>query len=108
MDILDGPPFKTEFNCFYYMLLLVCACVLCATSHVWKAEDNLQELFFSLHHVGPRGSTQVTRLGSMCLYPVNWLQHWEIQAKGKIPVFFHFLSAPKMKHSVLIFAMHSS
>lgn len=30
---------------------------------IWRMEENLLELVFSLSHVGPRDETQVVRLG---------------------------------------------
>lgn len=38
-----------------------------ATAEMWKLKDNLQKLVLTLHSVGVRGQTQVTRLGSWCL-----------------------------------------
>ena len=39
-------------------LMYICAC-LCVTVHVWRSEDNYQELALSLYHVGSRDGTQV-------------------------------------------------
>jgi len=38
---------------------------MCAYIHVlymWRSEDNIPELLFSLHHVNPQNKTQVTSL----------------------------------------------
>lgn len=44
-----------------------------ATAEMWKLKDNLQKLVLTLHSVGVRGQTQVTRLGSWCLSGLSHL-----------------------------------
>lgn len=36
-----------------------------------ESQDNLQESLLSVHHLGPRESTQVLSLGVRCLSPIN-------------------------------------
>lgn len=48
----------------------MCACTM---AHVWRSEDNLPELVPSSYHVGPGNETQVVRLGTRHLSPLNHL-----------------------------------
>lgn len=43
-----------------------------ATAHAQRSEGNLLESVLSFHRMGPRDPTQVTRLGSNCLYLLTY------------------------------------
>lgn len=47
---------------------VVCMCVYVCV-HMWRSEDNPQELVPSFHHVCSRDQTPAIRLGGKCLYP---------------------------------------
>jgi hypothetical protein len=44
-----------------------------AIIYIWRLGDNLQESVLSFHYVGPRDGTQVIRMGSTYLNPLNHL-----------------------------------
>lgn len=44
----------------------------------WRSEENLWQLFFSFHHVGPGHRIQVIRLESKSLYPLRHLSGHQI------------------------------
>lgn len=53
---------------YLHVIMCVCTCVyVCVKAHMYCAihvevRDNLKESVVSFHHVGPRDSTQVTKL----------------------------------------------
>lgn len=66
-----------NFSCFklcsiYYMYVFICMQRACAWHNTCvKAENNIWELDFTFHHVGPRDQTRVIRLGAKHLSPLS-------------------------------------
>jgi hypothetical protein len=62
-EVIQVTAIKEQFimtlNKYFYVLVN-------AIAHVSGSEDNLQEMFFSFHHVGSRNQTQIVRLGDEC------------------------------------------
>lgn len=49
--------------------------------YMWRSEDNLQELFVSVYHVGSGVQTQAIRVDDKVPFPFPWL--------GLIIIFFN-------------------
>lgn len=57
-------PYADLFLCVHmFVFVLVCTCEI---AHVWRAENSMQKLGFSFHHVDPEDGTQVVKLGPTC------------------------------------------
>lgn len=41
------------FYILFYLIVCVCTRAPCMNVHIWQSEDNLLELGFAFHHVGP-------------------------------------------------------
>lgn len=51
---------------------------MCATGHMQKSQDNIQESVLSFYHEGLRDRTQFTNLDGKCFYPVSHFLFYEI------------------------------
>lgn len=56
-----------------YLFVFVCGGKHYTTAHVWRSEENFQELVLSFYRVNPGDQTQVLKLGSKNPYPLNHL-----------------------------------
>lgn len=72
LEVTKGMTLLCFFFSFFFFFTLVCVCV-CALAHMWRSEDNLQELVLSFDHVGSRDWTKVIWLGSKWLYLLSYL-----------------------------------
>lgn len=84
LEVTKGKTFLfVSFFFFFFLHLCVCACAhTCTWAHMWRSEDNLQEVVLSFDHVGTRDWTKVIWLGGKWPYLLSYLSS---------PHFFFFL-----------------
>lgn len=76
---------------------------LSSQSHVWRSEDNLQDLALSFHHGVPRNKLRSSR-SSKCSHPLNHLfsHKFTFLEKKDVPQFWHKISTVHRQHCHLL------
>lgn len=70
------------------------ACVFACYNMYVEVREQLQELFFSFHHVNPRDRAQVVRLGGDCPCPSSYLAGPKKGFKSMDSLFFVCVKNP--------------